>query len=107
MIKQFVPSQLAAAPADVDYKCDTRSEPGVWFECANLSPYAFELQDDGGQIRAIAGPFNYAAFPLAAITQFVRLHVIGTQSSTPLPAAAWTVYVGLTKRPMKGVPDIG
>jgi len=75
----------------------------AWFEVANLSPYAFELLDDAGQVRGIAGPFAYTAVPMSVVSDHITLHAVGTLvPAAPLAAANWVVYAGLTKHPGVG-----
>ena len=101
MIRAIVNSQLQVSPADT--ACPSRTgtkSPGAWFEVANLSPYAFELLDDAGQVRGIAGPFAYTAVPMSVVSDHITLHAVGTLvPSPPLAAPSWVVYAGLTKNP--------
>lgn len=98
MMKIFQAADLATLPADKSVVSTTKESPGRWFEVANLSPYAFELLDDGGAVRGLAGPFNYAAIPLMVTTENIVLHAVATQAAAPLPAASWAVYGGVTMR---------
>jgi hypothetical protein len=102
MIPAIVNSQLAAQPADVTVPTATGGEPGVWLEVANLSPYAFELIDDGNQIRGMVGPFRYLAILISSnITDRIVLHALGTQAVAfqPFTNTSWKVDAGLTKHP--------
>jgi hypothetical protein len=98
MVRALQAADLATLPADKTMPSKTGTNPGVWFEVANLSPYAFELLDDAGQVRAIAGPFNYTAIPMMDVSDHITLHPVATQTTAPTLAADWKVYAGLTKR---------
>jgi hypothetical protein len=101
VIRFFQPNDLAVAPADRAYDVGMvkTASDAPYFEIANLSPYVFEIQDEGGRVLAIAGAFFYTAIRLSALTQKLTLHVIATETSAPIAAASYAVYVGLTKSP--------
>ena len=98
MIRFMQPNDLAAAPADRAFDVPAKIvEPDLYFEVANMSPYVFELQADDGQIRAIAGAFQYTAVLLSPLTSKLTFHVIATEAAPPIPAANYAVYAGLTQ----------
>lgn len=52
-----------------------------WAWVVNLSPYAFELQDDGGQVRAVVPAFREKVARLKVRTDWVQLVATAEQSA--------------------------
>lgn len=100
MIRLLAPGDLGSLPADkqMDVPMKTETGPPMWFEVANYSPYAFEIQDDKGTVRGIAGAGDYTSVPLSPITAQMTLHAIATVT-TPVPSASYAVYAGITRNP--------
>lgn len=103
----FNAGALASAPADKQIPAGSQDRTGLFFEVYNLSPYAFELQDDEQNIRGVVGPFDYAVVSLEefSFTQNVVLHYNGATmaaASQPIASTGWILYAGLTKQPLKG-----
>lgn len=95
MIRILSPAQLAAAPGPTSYPSRMTDQEGTcWVHVLNLSPYAFELQDDKQEVRGLVPWFGEAIIPLRVISENVVLVAVATTTTAaPLAATSYAVYI--------------
>lgn len=75
-----------------------RPEKPAWVYGLNVSPYLFEIQNEGGQPITVVGPFAPFVHPIRARTEKIIWHVAATATGpSPIPAAQWAVYAEISE----------
>jgi hypothetical protein len=72
-------------------------KPG-WVYGINLSPYIFEIQDEGAQVMSVIGPFAPYCHPIYRRMQAIIFHAVTTVSgASPVPASQFAVYMDFSE----------
>lgn len=107
MIRILSPSQLAAAPSATKLESRINGDKLCWVHVLNLSPYAFELQDDHGEVRGVVRWFGEAIVPLQIRSEYLVLVAIATTTLVaPIAAASYAVYTDVVEQQPQQVASL-
>ena len=85
-------------PADQSVTARTRMDRRSWVWGFNLSPYIFEIQDEGGSVITLAMPFAPFKQAIDKRTEKVILHGIATwTTANPIANTAFAFYIDVTE----------
>ena len=93
----FQPGDLGASPADQSVPSRLRMDKRGWVWGFNLSPYVFEIQDEGGSVITLAMPGAPFKQPIDKRTEKIILHAVAAYTPAfPIAATSYAVYIDLT-----------
>lgn len=93
MIKVLSAGQLTSQPAPVSLPTHFPEGKVGWLHVINLSPYAYEIQDDSGTVRSVVTAFRERVVGLKVRTERVQLVAVATQTpASNVPNSAWALY---------------
>jgi len=105
----YQPGDLGGGlPVDKTLEGRTRADRPAWVQGFNLSPFAFEIQDEGGTPRSIAWPFAPFKHKVMVRTEKINFHAIAQQTINLIVASAqFAVYAEISEHEQDVVPGPG
>jgi hypothetical protein len=95
-------------PVDKQIESRTPSDRPSWVYGYNLSPFAFEIQEEGGNPLTIAQPFTPFKHRLMVRRERLTFHAIAQQTiNLPIAAGQYAVYATVSEHEEDLIPGIG
>jgi hypothetical protein len=95
-------------PADKTVTARTRMDKPSWVYGYNMSPFAFEIQDEGGNALAIAWPFAPFKHKLWVRMEQLTFHAFAQQTINLIVAAGqFAFYYTISEHEQDVVPGPG
>jgi len=109
IFKLYQANELAGGiPPDKPIEARTRMDKPSWVYGFNLSPFAFEIQEEGGNALTIAQPFTPFKHKLMVRTEKLIFHGVAQQIiNLPVAAGQFAVYATVSEHDQDLIPGIG
>jgi len=109
VFKLYQASELGGGlPPDKQIESRTRMDKPSWVYGWNLSPFAFEIQEEGGNAITIVWPFAPFKHRLSVRHERLNFHAVAQQTINLIVAAAqYAVYWTVSEHEQDLVPGPG